>query len=188
MSILNYFVGEVLPDVNVLGLFPTPDDVAAPFDARGVVVVDRCRRQVGACWAKSILSRRLRKYKTSVAAVEDYPAYSVERAVVFCIFERQRTGELFYKHRLPYVERRDELFPHWQSESVNPDQPSSTPERRRYVSSKLKKPSRHSIRWCKTGLWDGPAGAQNSVNVDTEKDVSHLIHGAANCSLATRDR
>ncbi len=42
-------MGEVLPDVNVLGSFPTRDDVVAPFDARGlgVVLVDRARSLLG---------------------------------------------------------------------------------------------------------------------------------------------
>ncbi len=31
--------GEVLPDVNVLGALPSPDDVVAPFNTRRVVFV-----------------------------------------------------------------------------------------------------------------------------------------------------
>ncbi len=34
-------------DVNVLGSFPTPDDVVAPFDARGIVLVDLGRNMLG---------------------------------------------------------------------------------------------------------------------------------------------
>ncbi len=30
---------KMLEEVNVLGAFPSPDDVFAPFDARGVVLV-----------------------------------------------------------------------------------------------------------------------------------------------------
>ncbi len=42
-TILYDFVGEVLPDVDVLqvGSFASADDVVAPFDARGVVLVYR---------------------------------------------------------------------------------------------------------------------------------------------------
>ena len=39
LTILNDFVGEVLPDVDVLGTFPSSNDVVTPFDARGVVLV-----------------------------------------------------------------------------------------------------------------------------------------------------
>jgi hypothetical protein len=31
VSFLNHFVGKVLPDVIVLGSFPTPDDLVAPL-------------------------------------------------------------------------------------------------------------------------------------------------------------
>ena len=41
MTILDRFVGEVLPDVNVLRTLTAADDVVAPFDARVVVFVDR---------------------------------------------------------------------------------------------------------------------------------------------------
>ncbi len=40
-TILNDLVGEVLPDVDVLGLFASADDVVAPFDAHCVVLVYR---------------------------------------------------------------------------------------------------------------------------------------------------
>ena len=36
-------MGEVLPDVDVLGTFPSADDVVTPLDARGVVLVYRGR-------------------------------------------------------------------------------------------------------------------------------------------------
>ncbi len=42
-AILNDFVGEVLPNVNVLSSFPSADDVVAPFYARCVVFVYRGR-------------------------------------------------------------------------------------------------------------------------------------------------
>ncbi len=41
--VLDYLVGEVLPDVNVLGVIPTTDDVVSPLDAR-LVLVHWCRR------------------------------------------------------------------------------------------------------------------------------------------------
>ena len=40
-TILNDFVGEVLPNVDVLGSFSYAYDVVAPFNARDVVLVDR---------------------------------------------------------------------------------------------------------------------------------------------------
>ncbi len=36
-------MGEVLPDVDVLGTFPSADDVVTPLDACGVVLVYRSR-------------------------------------------------------------------------------------------------------------------------------------------------
>ncbi len=41
-TILDDFMCEVLPNVNVLGPLTPPDDVVAPLDARGVVLVYRC--------------------------------------------------------------------------------------------------------------------------------------------------
>ena len=43
LTILNDFVGEVLPDIDVLGTFPSADDVVTPLHARGVVLVYRSR-------------------------------------------------------------------------------------------------------------------------------------------------
>ena len=45
--ILDDFMREVLPDVNVLGPFSSADDVVAPFDARGVVLVYQSRLLLG---------------------------------------------------------------------------------------------------------------------------------------------
>jgi hypothetical protein len=42
-TILDDFMREVLPNVNVLGPLTSPDDVVTPLDARGVVLVYRCR-------------------------------------------------------------------------------------------------------------------------------------------------
>jgi hypothetical protein len=33
LTILDEFVGEVLPDVNMFGTFPSPHDMATPLDA-----------------------------------------------------------------------------------------------------------------------------------------------------------
>ena len=43
LTVLDDLVGEVLPDVNVLGTFTAADDVVTPLDARGVVLVYRGR-------------------------------------------------------------------------------------------------------------------------------------------------
>ena len=61
LTILNDFVGEVLPDVDVLGTFPSADDVVTPLDARGVVLV---------YWSRLLLRRcrRSLRYKTSLPA------------------------------------------------------------------------------------------------------------------------
>ena len=40
-NILDDFVGEVLPDVNVLGSLTAADDVVDPFNTRRFVLVDR---------------------------------------------------------------------------------------------------------------------------------------------------
>ncbi len=40
-TILDDLVGELLPDVDLLGSFASADDVVASFDARGVVLVSR---------------------------------------------------------------------------------------------------------------------------------------------------
>ncbi len=39
LTILDDFVGEVLPDVYVLGTFPSAKHIVTPLDARGVVLV-----------------------------------------------------------------------------------------------------------------------------------------------------
>ncbi len=40
-------MGEVPPDVNVLGAFPPTDDVVSPLDARRAVLIHWCRRLLG---------------------------------------------------------------------------------------------------------------------------------------------
>ncbi len=42
VSILNCSVGEVLPDVNVLGAFSTSNNFVAALNANIVVLVDKC--------------------------------------------------------------------------------------------------------------------------------------------------
>ena len=41
LAVLDHLVGEVLPDVDVLGSLTTADDVVAPFNTRRGVLVDR---------------------------------------------------------------------------------------------------------------------------------------------------
>ncbi len=46
-TILNNLVGEVLPDVDVLGSLPSANDVFTPLDARSVVFIDQRGRRLG---------------------------------------------------------------------------------------------------------------------------------------------
>ena len=46
-TILNNLVGEVLPDVDVLGSLSSTNDVVTPLDARCVVLKDRRGRRLG---------------------------------------------------------------------------------------------------------------------------------------------
>ena len=46
LAILNNLVGEVLPNVDVLGSLPSFDDVVTPIDARRVVFVERRGRRL----------------------------------------------------------------------------------------------------------------------------------------------
>ncbi len=123
-------------------------------------------------------------------------AYALEAAKVqnlssSCIFTRQNAGDLLYKHKLPFVERGDELFP--QSESANPNEPSSTPApAARRLKTRESVEVLHRMLQMLQGspvVWSCgfSAEAQNRANVDTEKDVSNLIHDAANCSLTTTE-
>ena len=43
LAVLDHLVGEVLPNVYVLGSLTAADDVVAPFNTRRVVLVDRGR-------------------------------------------------------------------------------------------------------------------------------------------------
>ena len=47
LAILNDLVGEVLPDVDVLGSLPATDDVVTPLVSRRLVFVDRRGRRLG---------------------------------------------------------------------------------------------------------------------------------------------
>ena len=78
VAILNYFMREVLANVNVLGSFPTPDDVVSPFNARSVVLLHRC-------WGLLTESHVLEK----VTQVDDFSSSSRCR-VVLCLCCRQR--------------------------------------------------------------------------------------------------
>ena len=48
LTILDDFAGEVLPDVDVLGTFPSTDDIVTPLDARGAVLVSSARYESAA--------------------------------------------------------------------------------------------------------------------------------------------
>jgi hypothetical protein len=95
VAILNNFMRKVFPDVNVLGALPAAYDIVSPFNACSIVFIN---------WSR-FLVLCMRMYRTSVAAVdaEFYSASAVDRAVVFCNLDRQRTGDSLYKHRLPDV-------------------------------------------------------------------------------------
>ena len=47
VAILDHFMREVLPNVDMLGSLPTADDVVTPLDARGVVLEYRSRGRLG---------------------------------------------------------------------------------------------------------------------------------------------
>ena len=66
LAILDDFVGEVLPDVNVLSTLSSTDDVVS-YSMHAVL---SSYTRVGLVWAKPMFSKRLRRYKTSVASVE----------------------------------------------------------------------------------------------------------------------
>ena len=65
LSMLNDLVGEVLPDVDVLGSLPSADDVVTPLDVRRIV-----RTGVGDAWTNPLRSRSLRRCRTSLPADE----------------------------------------------------------------------------------------------------------------------
>ena len=47
LAVLDHFMREVRPDVDVLGALPAPDDVVPSLDARSVVLVHRSRGFLG---------------------------------------------------------------------------------------------------------------------------------------------
>ena len=85
LASLDHFVGEVLPNVDVLGALTSTDDVVSPLDARSVVLVHRSRARLGK-------AHGLEK----VAKVQDLR--SLRRGgVVFCLSRRQRRGLLLLR-------------------------------------------------------------------------------------------
>jgi hypothetical protein len=65
---LDYFMREVLPDVNVFGPFSSTNDVLPPLAARGVVIEDQSGLLLGKALLKPKLSSKNWRYKTSIAA------------------------------------------------------------------------------------------------------------------------
>ncbi len=121
-----------------------------------------------------MFSRRFRSY--------------VDKEMVFCIFDRHSTIFSLNKAIRPVVDRWETLFP--QSESANPSSPEVSPLQ--YVSLKLGFASKYPITWCRAARCIGPAEScadgQNLASCEAMKARSHLIHDAANCSLATKER
>ena len=151
----------------MLGTLPSADDVVSPLDARRVVLVHRGGGLLGEAHILEEVAKvkHLRGHPAATVEAEKYSSSAVDKAVVFCIFDRQRIGHLLHKHRLPDDDRREELLP--QSESAKPESPSSSPERLRWVSLKLGNPARYSIRWWSAAQCYGPAEAQNRTSDDT---------------------
>jgi hypothetical protein len=129
---------KMLTEVNVLGVFTSPNDVVAPFDARGVVLVHR-----GVWGLSPMYSRRFRRYISSIAisAAAEYSALAVDKEMVFCIFDLHSTMVSLNQAISPVVERQETLFP--QSESTNPSSPE-VPSLL-YVSLKLGFASKYPI-------------------------------------------
>jgi hypothetical protein len=175
-AILNDFVGEVLPNVDMLGLFPSADDVVAPFDARGVVLV----YLGGLLLLESETVQRSPEVQNPqpAADAEKYSAPAVESAVVFCIFDFHIIGDLLYSITISDVDLRDELLP--QSASAYPDKRSISFVPLRYLILKLGCAARYSMRWCRAAHCAKPADAQNRANCDTANEISNRIHVAAN--------
>jgi hypothetical protein len=175
-TILDDFVDEVLPHVDVLGLFTSANDVVAPFNARGVVL---------AYWGRLLLlnqrrSRRARRYRTShqAADAEQYSASAVESAVVFCIFDLDMLGDFMYIMTIPDVDLRDDLLP--QSALAYPDNRSISFVPLRYLILKLGCAARYSMRWCRAAHCTKSADAKQRANCDTANVISNRIHVAAN--------
>ena len=114
VTILNRFMCEVLPKVDVLSTLTSPDDVVAPFDARVVVFIDG---RVSLLLETHVLEER--------TEVDDF--YRCRRCCVvlglgsrerdsLCNFVFQWIGAPLYRRIFPVVERRELLFPQsaWQ--------------------------------------------------------------------------
>jgi hypothetical protein len=112
VSVLDRFMGEVLPNGNALGTLSASDDAVSPLDASLVVLVDRGP----GFWRKSHAPQEISEiYQyniTSTAAVdaEQDSASAVDRAIVSYSFDRQEIGERLWREKLPVVERREKLI------------------------------------------------------------------------------
>jgi hypothetical protein len=89
VTILERFMGEVLPDVDVLGTLSASDDIVAPLNASVVVLILVDRVSMDA---------------------EQHSASAVDRAIVSCSLDRQEIGEQLWRNKLPVVERRDKII------------------------------------------------------------------------------
>ena len=85
LAILDYFAGEVLSDVDVLGALASTDDVVTPLDARSVVLVHRS-------WSLLGEAHGLEK----VAKVQDLSSLRRD-GVVFCLGHRKSHGLLLLR-------------------------------------------------------------------------------------------
>ncbi len=70
------FVGEVPPDVNVLGTFTSSKNIFTPFYARSVVLIYRGRLQL-------TKSKAAQKVQEPAADTEQYSASAIELAAPF---------------------------------------------------------------------------------------------------------
>ena len=70
MAIVHNLMSKMLADVDVLGALPAADDIVPPFDTRCVVGQLSSYIGVGCVCVKPMRSRRLRRYSTSVVAVD----------------------------------------------------------------------------------------------------------------------
>jgi hypothetical protein len=112
VSILNSFVGEALPDVNVLGAFSNPHDDVAPLNASIVVLVDRSPGfQVG---AKPMLCKRYRREITSASALD---ADGCSASAVDRVLQLGLPGDwgVIVRNKLLIAQWQNKLMAHFQS-------------------------------------------------------------------------
>ncbi len=100
-------MSKVLADINVLCSFTSADDIVAPLDARGVVLVHWCGR---------LLSDTKLRYRISVQAASSTLPLPWREPQSLIIFDFHMIGALLYNMSVPDVDHREKLFP--QSASV----------------------------------------------------------------------